>query len=98
MTAQLSLLDATIQQQFETFHAANPAVYERLLRMALNVRRLGRERVGIATLYEALRYEALTTTGDHYRLNNSFRSHYARLLMDTHPDLVGIFLTRSLVA
>ena len=98
MTAQLGLLDATIQQRFEAFHEANPHVYSRLLLMTRNLHRLGRERVGIATLYEALRYETLTTTGDHYRLNNSFRSHYARLIMETHPDLAGMFLTRALVA
>lgn len=87
----------TIHDAFVAFHSANPQVYETLRRMALTMRRRGVKQFGIAALFEVLRYEAaLRTAGDEFKLNNSYRSFYARLLMEEESELTGFFETRTL--
>lgn len=87
----------TLQQRFESFHRANPAVYAALKRLALDMRRRGVRRYGIGGLFELLRWQyAMQTHGDDYALNNNWRSRYARLLMDEVPELRGFFEVREL--
>lgn len=84
----------TLAERFEVFHAANPHVFQALRQMALRASRSG-QRVGVKTLYEALRWHWLSSTaGDAFKLNNSFTAFYARLLMDAEPELAGYFETR----
>jgi len=98
---QLTLFDApttpTIRDRFEAFHAANPRVYRVLRDKALELRRAGRTHYGLKRLFEWLRYDSpvAVLTDDGYRLNNSYTPHYARLLMDSEPELVGFFETRE---
>lgn len=89
---------ATIEERFEEFHAANPGVYLELRRLSLRLVDAGQTRFGIATVYEALRYSQLQTYGDSFKLNNSYRALYARLLMEQEPRLAGVFETRQLRA
>ncbi len=87
----------TIHDAFVAFHASNPQVYQALRRLALAMRRRGVKQFGIAALFEVLRYEAaLRTAGDEFKLNNSYRSFYARLLMEREGELAGFFETRTL--
>jgi len=89
----------TIEEAFRTFHAANPHVYQELVKLARRARRRGVARIGIGMLFEVLRWNvALRTGGDEFKLNNNYRSYYARLIMLTEPDLVGVFETRQLHA
>lgn len=83
---------------FEAFHAENPHVYRKLRELALEARRAGVEHLGIAVLFERLRwYSQVETTGDQYRLNNNFRALYARLLMQREPELREFFRLRPSV-
>jgi hypothetical protein len=87
----------TLDQQFETFHAENPHVYEHLRTLALNAKRKGLT-VGIAMLFEVLRWQYLMTTTDvasEFKLNNNYRAFYARLLMEREPELQDYFETRT---
>lgn len=94
---QLALLDDPLDVRFAEFHQANPHVYGRLVEMARDWKAAGYEHGSIAMFYEALRYETgVATHGDQFRLNNSFRSRYARLVEATVPDLIGFFHTRTL--
>lgn len=91
--------DATIQERFAAFHAANPHVYDRLRRLALELVRAGHKRIGIGMLFEVVRWSAMTTRGDDvYKLNNNHRSRYARLLVDNEPELATAFELRDLRA
>ena len=95
MTGQLSLcLEETA---FDRFHSDNPRVYQVLVRLAREwVGRTGRHKLGIATLYERARWEiALATTDADFKLNNDWRSYYARLIMAQEPDLAGLFDLRA---
>lgn len=90
---------ASIEQRFEAFHDANPWVYDELVRMAREAHRAGRERIGIAMLFEVLRWRWTLHTTDpssKFKLNNSYRSRYARRIMGVEHDLAEIFDTREL--
>lgn len=78
---------------------ANPHIYETLRRFALEAKRAGRSRIGIAAIFERVRwYTQVETRDDTFKLNNNWRSYYARLLMEREPELAGLFETRKLRA
>lgn len=84
-----------VERNARAFHEKNPHVYEELRKIARDLRRRGIRRVGIALLFERLRWiSKIETDGDPFRLDNSHRAYYARLLM-AEPDLAGLFETRS---
>jgi len=88
--------DDVIAARFASFHSENPHVYRRLRSMALNLRRRGRERYGIAALVEVFRYEsAATNSDDGLKLNNNYSALYARLLEQQEPELRGFFSMRQ---
>lgn len=89
----------SIEAKFLAFHAAHPEVYVGLEQLALQALAHGRRRVGIGHLVEVLRWH--TTMGAapgeaEFKINNSFRSRYARLLIGNHPDLGDLIETRVL--
>lgn len=85
----------TNKERFDRFHAANPGVYRELARLARYLRGREIQRTAIALLFERLRWTYLETHGDPYKLNNTYRAFYARLLMELEPDLEGFFITRG---
>jgi len=86
-----------ITRAFWQFHRENPNVYRELVRLARQMKGAGRTRYGIASLFEVVRWHrALVTTDLDFKINNSYRSRYARLIMDTEPDLKDFFETRRL--
>lgn len=94
-TAQRSIAD-----QFAKFHDEHPDVYEQLSSLAHEMRDRGFHHYGIATLFEVVRHHRHTSGKDDagFKLNNNFRSHYARLLMEREHALKGMFHTRTLTA
>ncbi len=89
--------EATIQQRFEAFHRANPAVYGALRSLAFQMRGNGVKAYGIKGFFEILRWQfAIETKGKPFRLSNSFTSRYARLLVKLNPELDGFFEIRKL--
>jgi hypothetical protein len=96
---QLLLQTRPIHDRFLEFHKANPHIYRGLVDLSRAWKQSGRDRLGIAMLWERFRWElAMETSGDLFKLNNDYRSHYARLIMEQEPDLEGIFETRRLRA
>lgn len=89
-----------LDRRFWRFHDAHPEVYAQLLGMARRAVARGRTRASIAQMFEVLRWERFIEHDDaeDFRLNNDFRSRYARLLMEREPDLAGLFATRKLTA
>ena len=81
----------TIYEAFMAFHARNPQVYRELVALARRLRKRGVTVMGISMLYEVLRYrQAVRSEGDAFKLNNSYRSYYARLILLDNPDLAGM--------
>lgn len=93
--------DRTLRAKFERFDEEHPDVYRQLVRLAREWMSVGHRKLGIATLFERLRWE-LHVSGladeDGYKLNNSYRAFYARKIMAENPDLDGIFETRTQTA
>jgi hypothetical protein len=86
----------SLDERFDAFHAANPHVFERLRRAALLAVSCGVERLSVAKLAEDLRADpTVATSGDEFKVNNSFRAPYARLLMASDARLAGKFETRG---
>lgn len=89
-----------IEREFNDFHADHPEIYAELVRLARQWRSAGHERLGIATLFEVLRWQS-HLNGAHdggYKLNNNYRALYARLIMAKNVDLAGLFETRERTA
>jgi hypothetical protein len=95
---QLSLLPDPIDQAFFAFHHANPDVYRSLVKLARQWKAAGHDRCSIAMLFEVLRFDVglKTTSPDGLKLNNSYRSRYARIIQANEHDLRGFFETRAL--
>lgn len=89
--------DTTIQQKFEAFDRENPQVYAELVRMSRILHERGRTKIGIDLLFAQIRWMSLMSTeGDDFKLNNNFRSRYARKILAEHPEFDALFETRAL--
>ena len=90
----------SIQERFEQFHEANPYVFDALVALADEWNgSTGGARCGIGMLYETLRFRrGIVTRGEEFKLNNNYRSRYARLIVERRPDLAELFETRELIS
>lgn len=94
---QLSLLETKGQKRFDEYHQQNPQVLTALIRLTDQAVARGHSHISIELLYNVLRWETMiSTVGDEYKLNNNYKSRYARLIEETRPDLKGIFNMREL--
>lgn len=81
--------ELTLAEKFSIFHASNPQVFKELERMTAEMVARGRKRVGMKCLTEVLRFNYYMKTTDPnsvWKLNNSYTSLYARLMVEVHPD------------
>lgn len=97
--AGLAPRDDRVERAFLVYHARHPWVAARLLSIVRRYHEAGRRR-GIGFFFEVLRHERLMNwnDGDGFKLNNNFRSRYARLLEREHVELRGFFRKRRLRA
>lgn len=89
----------TRAEKFHDFHAHNPQVFAELEKLAQVMIAKGRKKIGIGLLFEVLRWEFYMNTDDpnsEFRLNNNYRSHYARLLIERNPELTDALELRHL--
>jgi hypothetical protein len=89
----------SIEHDFWQFHRENPLVYARLVGLARDLKRKGHAKLGIGMLFEVVRWQHMLNTHDpasEFKLNNNYRSLYARLIMLREEDLAGVFETRTL--
>lgn len=85
-----------LEERFRAFHADNPHIYRELERVALAELTRGAARLSIAKMAEQLRADYGTSSiGDPFKINNSYRAYYARLLIHRHPELDGKFELRE---
>ena len=92
------IVPSKAERAFTRFHEANPSVYTELVAMADELQQAGRERIGIGMLWEVLRWQRFRTSGGEFKLNNSYRSWYARIIMENEPRLDGIFQLREMTS
>lgn len=92
--------ESGIYARFLRFHSNNPEVYNNLVRLAREFRRVSHNhnrKLGIAMIYEVLRWQYFIAvdTDETFRLSNDFRAYYARLIMEQEKDLTDAFNTRT---
>jgi hypothetical protein len=89
-----------IELEFKEFHLEHPEVYNELVKLARTWQSNGSDKLGIATLFEVLRWNShLNPERDSgYKLNNNYRALYARKIMEQEPDLNGLFEIRERTA
>ena len=89
-----------LAERFADFHQAHPEVYAALTRLTRQAHDAGARRIGIAQLFEVLRWEwvlsALPASNEAWKLNNDYKSRYSRLIMHREPWAAGMFETRRL--
>lgn len=111
MNAQPSLLDTItppveldvnisklpLEERWPIWVDANGALIEHITRLALSAARRGAKRLSMKQLFEAVRASASVDNGGPvpWRLNNDYTAPMARLLMDRHAELRGLFETRQ---
>lgn len=85
------------RERFEKFHAANPAIYRELVRLAREAKAAGLEKIGIRALRERLRWwvKVEVRRAGEYRLNDHLPAYYSRLIMEQEWDLAEFFETRD---
>jgi hypothetical protein len=91
----------TIAARFAEFHRLNPWVCVALERLAADMFRRGKPKIGIRMLWEVVRWQYERTTVDpssSFKANDHYHTRYARLLIDRHPEWEGRFELRALRA
>lgn len=97
MTGHQLVLEATseLDRRFRAWLDENPHVLDEFIRLAREWKAAGHRRGSAALFAEVLRYErGLTTTGDTFKVNNSFRAPLVREVEKAAPDLEGFFAKR----
>ena len=87
-----------IQTDFETFDAAHPEVYRHFCQFALDMISRGYAHGSAGLIFERMRWELMLRSLDRnpVKLNNNYRSRYARKFEEDHPEHAGFFRTRKL--
>lgn len=94
---QCDLFRKTLDEKFQDFHAENPQVYRLFIQFANQAYEANRMRIGAKAIAERIRWNVVVETrGDSFKLNNSYVSRYARLLVQDRPYLAGLFELRKL--
>lgn len=85
------------ERKFQEFHKKNPEVYSTLVSLARQAKSRGRTKIGINMLIEVFRWNKLIKTTDKdYKINNNYAPRYARMMMQDHPELEGLFNVREM--
>jgi hypothetical protein len=85
-----------LEGKFKAFHEQNPQMYRELERRSVYEASHGAARLSIAKMAEQLRADpSIASIGDAFKINNSYRALYARLLIHRHPELDGKFEIRE---
>jgi hypothetical protein len=90
---------ASLDERFNAFHDANPWVMNHIVAMADDlVLNSGVNKFGVKLIVERMRWDWTVRTGSEggFRLNNSFTSRYARMLLLRRPQYESMINTRSL--
>ena len=86
-----------IEERFLKFHTENPDVYTQLVALARQAKAKGAKKIGIKMLWEVLRWNRFMASSDgKFKLNNSYHSRYARLIITSEPEFQGFFELREL--
>jgi hypothetical protein len=85
-----------IVRAFWKYHEENPHIFVLFRRFALEARAAKKNHFSVYAITERIRwYLSVETQGDEFKINNNYRSCYARLLITSDPIFDGFFSLRS---
>lgn len=88
--------DQDMIEQYKRWDAKNPEFYPLFCRFTKQLIERGFKNIGVALIFERIRWESMVRTeGDPFKLNNNYRSIYARRFMAEHPEHEGVFRVRG---
>lgn len=92
-TTRYEELEAEVQR----FHKENPDVWRLFNRFAIQLIESGQEHGSVSLIFERIRWEQATVKGyfPDFKLNNNYRSFYARAFMNQRAEYRGFFRTRK---
>lgn len=89
----------TVEQlkKFQTFHSENPHVYEEFKALAFQMLGSGRRKYSAEAIFNVIRWhhDLSTTTEEQFKINNNYRSIYARVLQLEHAEFEDFFASRE---
>lgn len=83
-----------MKASFKNYHAQSPDIYREFKKLAFQLINRGYVRLGAKQIFEVIRWHTMVEGNDHYKVNNSFTSDYARLFESDHPIYDGYFSKR----
>lgn len=101
MSDQATLFDQETEadKKFAEFHGKNPQVYTTLVKLAREWKARRHNKLSIELLVNVFRWNMYMQTNDpnsDFKINNNYKSRYARKIMLENADLEGIFNIREL--
>lgn len=88
--------DQNMIEQYKRWDASNPEFYPLFCRFTKQLVDRGFKNIGVALIFERIRWESMVRTqGEPFKLNNNYRSIYARRFMHEHPQYAGVFRLRE---
>lgn len=87
-----------IDVKFWEYHENNPIVFSAFKMFAEEVKNRGYDHYSAKAIFERVRWHLQfeTDSDDGFKINNSYTSRYARLLVNEFPEFEGFFRTRVL--
>ena len=87
-----------IEKRFWKFHNDNPNIYVLLVKFAREARDAGFNNYGIKSIFVRVRWHVTieTRSEEEFKINNSYSSRYARLIMGKEKDLKNFFRIKKL--
>jgi len=89
-------IDKGLLRKFEVYHAEHPEVFAQFRLKALNIKHYGFKKYSHVTIIEAIRWDVDIGGGKPFKINNDFKSLYARLMIDKYPEFEGFFELRTM--
>jgi hypothetical protein len=84
------------QERFNKYHEENPHIWEEIQQRTKEQIGRARARGSMRDLFGHLRwYSGLRTTGDRWKLNNSYCSFYTRMWNNKYPGFADFYELRS---
>jgi hypothetical protein len=82
----------------ERFITDNPHVWESFDKLVQKAAKAGKTHIGVAMIFELLRWNHMFQTKDNtpFKLNNTYRAHFARRWMKLNPNFPEMFEIREL--
>lgn len=83
----------SLWERYNIYHEANPHILPKLTEMAYKASRAGQKNIGVAMLFEVLRWKTNVETvqTDGFKIADPLAAVYARVIMRDNIDLRGIF-------